>query len=720
MDQIDRLVGLCKVWCAAKFFHPYLAYRCDIDWDQALLHALPKVVAAESADAYAAAVQAMLGALGDPVSRVRPHKRESQQPAAQDLPFCREVDEGVLIVTFRAVGESDCDALLQGLETVHGKLAQLRGLVLDMRGSPIADFGLGWSGLDRKLFATPLTSPGRRSRIHHGFTPQRGATSGDYSSALQTADGRVHVPRRDARDVPCVFVLDEETDAPALALALQKAGKAAIMVQGDAGECALVRTKPIEIGAGFTVYLRTSEIIHPDGCGGFAPDMSLPFSAEPDALIEAARAWLAAPKTHAIERKPLPAIAAPPPERAYAETDYPSAGHRMLAAFRIWGVIENFFPYKALIAEDWEGVLREFLPRFLTAADATAYAMTVAEMATRTGDSHCTVHSARLDAYLGVAPPPVRVRIIEGVPVICDIYDQATSSLEVGDVVIAVDAVDAKARLAMLSRYHSASTPQALDMIVAARLLCGPEGSTATVAVRGADDKRKEITLVRATANWTRMAEQRTGDILKMPTPDIGYADLDRLPVAEVDGMFERFRDAKAIIFDMRGYPRSTAWAIAPRLTDRRDVAGALIERPIVSADVLASEQDGGSSLHQGFQQRLPPTDKWRYQGRTVMLIDERTFSQAEHTGLFFKAANDTLLVGSPTVGANGDVTNFVVPGDIWINFTGQAIKHPDGRQLQRIGLVPDVEVRQTIAGIRAGRDEVLEKAIEAIAASAF
>jgi C-terminal processing protease CtpA/Prc len=60
-----------------------------------------------------------------------------------------------------------------------------------------------------------------------------------------------------------------------------------------------------------------------------------------------------------------------------------------------------------------------------------------------------------------------------------------------------------------------------------------------------------------------------------------------------------------------------------------------------------------------------------------------------------------------------------VVPGDIVIGFSGQAVKHADGRQLQRIGLIPDVDVRPTIAGIRAGRDEVLEKAIEVIEAGA-
>ena len=45
------------------------------------------------------------------------------------------------------------------------------------------------------------------------------------------------------------------------------------------------------------------------------------------------------------------------------------------------------------------------------------------------------------------------------------------------------------------------------------------------------------------------------------------------------------------------------------------------------------------------------------------MLTDERTQSQAEHTGLFFKAANGTRFIGSHTTGANGDVTNFFMPG---------------------------------------------------------
>ena len=94
------------------------------------------------------------------------------------------------------------------------------------------------------------------------------------------------------------------------------------------------------------------------------------------------------------------------------------------------------------------------------------------------------------------------------------------------------------------------------------------------------------------------------------------------------------------------------------------------------------------------------------------MLIDESTISQAEHTGLFFESANGTKFIGSPTQGANGDVTNMVIPGGITLNFTGQAVRHADGRQLQRKGLTPDVPVEPTIKGIRAGKDEVLDAAV--------
>lgn len=45
------------------------------------------------------------------------------------------------------------------------------------------------------------------------------------------------------------------------------------------------------------------------------------------------------------------------------------------------------------------------------------------------------------------------------------------------------------------------------------------------------------------------------------------------------------------------------------------------------------------------FAQALPKTDRAIYSGRTVMLIDERTVSQAEWTGLLFEAVSSVRAV---------------------------------------------------------------------------
>ena len=184
----------------------------------------------------------------------------------------------------------------------------------------------------------------------------------------------------------------------------------------------------------------------------------------------------------------------------------------------------------------------------------------------------------------------------------------------------------------------------------------------------------------------------------------------------QVDSIFERLRSATAIIFDMRGYPHGTAWSIAPRLTEHHDVAAALFNGPLSFAPDLPAGERLTSSASYFFVQKLPATDKWKYKCKTVMLIDERTISQAEHTGLFFEAANKTDFIGTPSAGANGDVTDFLVPGGILISFSGHDVRHANGGPLQRLGLQPAVTVAPTIEGIRAGHDEVLEKAIEYLA----
>ena len=71
--------------------------------------------------------------------------------------------------------------------------------------------------------------------------------------------------------------------------------------------------------------------------------------------------------------------------------------------------------------------------------------------------------------------------------------------------------------------------------------------------------------------------------------------------------------------------------------------------------------------------------------------------------------------MGSTTAGADGNVSPFALPGAIMTGISGIGVFYPDKTPTQRIGIVPNVEVKPTLAGIRAGRDEVLEEAVRQI-----
>jgi len=70
--QIARLESLCRVWGTVKFFHPWIVAPPDgkpIDWDAALIEAIPLVERAATVEEFRAAIDHLLSALHDPATR---------------------------------------------------------------------------------------------------------------------------------------------------------------------------------------------------------------------------------------------------------------------------------------------------------------------------------------------------------------------------------------------------------------------------------------------------------------------------------------------------------------------------------------------------------------------------------------------------------------------------------------------------------------------------
>jgi C-terminal processing protease CtpA/Prc len=673
-----------------------------VDADAALESALPRALAAKDDDDEVAAVRTLLEALHDPATFVAQGAPPPPDPAPPRATSTRTVD-GVLVAT---VAGSTWGDIRPAVERLSRELAAARLVVLDVR-APSPD--TGWvatlivNGLAPLLVAHDGVGLDERSVEHRGYRPQSGQTSGQYATLFTTRPPEIYVATKRPHPAHVVFVANEGSGVPEVAWAMQRVGDATILVQAHLPREAFAETRVIPLGGGWAAHLRQTVI----GGAEPRPDVTLDEGAPDAKVIDAA--VRAARRPPGVARPRTPALALPEPswrpDAAYADQPYPSRERRLLALFRFWNVIERFYPYLPLMGGAWDRALVDFLPRFESAGDAREYALGVAELAARIPDGHVWASgSFDLDKMVGAAFAPFDTQVLDGQVVVTALHGTPPpAGVAVGDVILAVGGQPIDAAMKTARKYLAGSNESYLADRAAGRVLAGEVAEKLRVTVRDKTGATHDVSLTRVP--WSGEG-WRTGPVYRLLDPDVGYADLDRLRVGDVDAMFTAFEKTTAIVFDMRGYPHETAWAIAPRLNVRHAKAYAQIFEPFV-----APGPDDTPS-YRFFEDDLPPTDKPLHRGKTVMLIDERTMSQAEHTGLLFETANGTAFVGSQTAGANGDVTNLVLPGAIHVSFSGHDIRHADGRQLQRIGLVPDIRVRPTIEGLRAGRDEVLDRAV--------
>jgi len=717
VEPNDRLAHVGRLWGTVRYLHPWLAYK-DVDWDAALVAAIPRVRAAKTTEEYRGAVEGMLGALGDPLTHVVDPPPPPSPPAAepaQKVALTRKLDGGVVVVDLvRYLKDAGTREVFGAVEALPAEIAGASAVVFDLRGGQLGAeayyIELFLEEIAGALVSRRSQAPAERYLIHSGYRPQAGGSSGGYYSGFVTqfATGFEPLPKASPKKV--VLLIDPCCGIHPLAFALQASGDGRIVSEGELEAGAAGPSRAVDLGEGLQAEVRVGEYVPFPGWSGPHADVVLP-EGSGDAGLQAAVAE--ARKEWPPQDKPAPVTPLPDAvfrsDRAYRDMKEPSLEYRQLAVIRTWNVIHWFYPYLHLIG-DWDAVLPEFLAKMEEAKTFRDYALTLTEMMTHVADGHTGLWGRPdVEQPFGDAGLPILARWTEGALVAWRVSEEARQAgIEVGDAILEVDGETVAARTERFARYATASTrPALLNRIAGRFLFAGPAGSTAALKVQKLDGGVREVSLVRDPKQT--LPPEEKGDVVRILPGNLGYVDLVRLGRPEVDAMFDKLADTRAIIFDMRGYPQGTAWAIAPRINTRNSRMAAQFRRSQVSAFSFEEEEAG---FH--FSQPIPdlPEGKAKYTGPTVMLIDDRAVSQSEHSGLFYEAANGTKFIGTATAGANGDVTRFPVPGGIWIGFTGHDVRHADGRQLQRVGLVPDVEVAPTRAGLKAGRDEVLERAV--------
>lgn len=398
-------------------------------------------------------------------------------------------------------------------------------------------------------------------------------------------------------------------------------------------------------------------------------------------------------------------------ENAYYNMPYPDAGYRLLALFRYWNMINYFFPYRHLIDKDWNNTLKEYIPAFIQAQNELEYELTVTQIIGDIHDTHANLWGGcnKIQEWKGNNYAPVHLRFIENKLVVTDYYNielKNSTGLEIGDVITKIDGQDIDNIVADLSRYYPASNKPSRLREIAAELLRSQKFELEIEYVHNGLSKTKKLKLYpKDTLNIYRWYRKDNEKSYRLLDNNIGYITLKTIKDKDISKIKKEFKNTKGIIIDIRNYPSS----FVPFKLGSFFVSSTTPFVKFTSGNI-------GNPGEFTFTKELKiPKSKDTYHGKLIVIVNELSQSQAEYTAMAFRAGNNTTIIGSTTAGADGNISKILLPGGLSTTISGIGVYYPNGEETQRVGIVPDIEVKPTIEGIKNGKDELVEKAVELI-----
>lgn len=756
-DGVARLQQLAFVWQLVAGHHPAVAAG-SVPWDSALVRAVPRVRSAADPEALAAAYTRLLHAVDDPLTRVERAGTPVAPSVAGGAPAVTRTADSVLLVRLPpapAYGDAVEGALREALRTGADRV------VLDLRGPTAAGGSAAvppaWGAeLERLVERTGLASalawrstrlPVERSRVVGGSRSVQGAVVPQdgwrqQDGALLTPQGAT--PRR------VVVVANPGAAVPRTLLALVGSRQAVLVAEGGVRDDALVSSVVVPLGPGVSVRVRTGQLVHADGSVGIPIDTAVPAPAAgvaPDSAPAMAAALQWARRAGAWPaRRPVAPAAAPRLPRFFDEEPYPFLGARVLAGARLWAALRGRHAGRDQLDDDLDAAFAQALPALERARNATEYAAALRTLVAAFDDAQATLTGPSADSLVGEASAPFRVEAVEHVALVTAVVrDSLTRALgiEEGQEVTAADGFPLAAWLTEHQRDLAAPNPWTREERLLRLLPRGPAGG-ALFRVRDPGGRERQLNVLRRPANRDRLPvlERPLTPPVREVAPGVWYADVERLPLDSVRAWLERARGSRAVVLDLRGrLPEPVAGealdrAVAPvavraRATVAREVlrwrrepclvaawreaaqqcAEQREERPLeVSLQVTLEGVEGLAAVSPdtvgaAADRAAPP--------RVVALIDARTQGAMERLAMRLEALADATFVGAPSAGSPSEVMVLPLPGGLTATVPLAEWRRPDGATVQRVGITPQVAAERTVRGVRAGRDEVLERAVQ-------
>ncbi len=232
----------------------------------------------------------------------------------------------------------------------------------------------------------------------------------------------------------------------------------------------------------------------------------------------------------------------------------------------------------------------------------------------------------------------------------------------------------------------------------AADQIRGEEGTQVTLLVKRKDSEPKTYTITRAEIE-IKSISQKIPDNIKMPK-DIGYIRLSSFISRNASKEFQQILtnspDKKAFIVDLRSNP------------------GGLLSNAIYISDMFL---DGGAIVstvdRDGYKETSRASRGVLTKKPLVVILNKGSASASEIFSGAMKDNKRAVLIGTQSFGKGLVQEINKLPNNAGINITIQKYLTPNGTDIHKKGITPDIVVELTEEDIKNKNDVQLKKAIE-------
>lgn len=372
----------------------------------------------------------------------------------------------------------------------------------------------------------------------------------------------------------------------------------------------------------------------------------------------------------------------------------------MRQLFKIWNILEYWYPFKDMITPSLNEVLPDLIYEATTLqGEGNRYLPFFASIFASTKDNHVYYSGSRVGKLYQV---PVAFRTVADEIAIVEVFNEC--GLQVGDVILEIEGTPIATVIDNLLEVTPNTSSKKVAYALGNVLLRSDDHTLPLTIVR--DGKKQMLEASTRSYNHISNEDYLSTPIHKLLNHNIAYVNFGVMLSNKYPNIIEEYMDTKGLIVDFR---------MGNTVHDSmNNFSNLLNENTVFNNNRSISPFYPGKvySMPWSTEYVLNPEATF-YNKPIIVLINENTVSAPEIYATLLKTNPNVTIIGEPTLGAAGEFSSFEFVDGYTTGLTWIGMTYPNNGDYQGNGVTPDIEVNPTIKGIKEGRDEILEKAIE-------